>query len=147
MLRARSLSASPSALEKGVDMPGLMFQEVVCPKGATNRKWYALPVSFAAHTIVIGILVVVPLVATDVLPQPRAILEYLVPAMPATIVAQPPRLQSPQLQRDVRTAPGIPLEAPPGITPETGVSIEREPVIGVEGVIEGLGGDHTIIET
>ncbi len=130
-------------------MPRIMFQEVVCPDAGANRRWYTLPVSFLAHTIVLGVLIVVPLIATDVLPRPKAMLEYVLPTMPATMVAQPPPMRQPQVARpEFMMTPGAPTEAPHGIAPETALTIDREPVAGVEGVIEGLGGPGIgIIET
>ena len=53
-------------------MPGIMFQDVVSSRIRSHRKWYTLPLSFVVHTFVLAVLIVVPLIATDLLPRPRA---------------------------------------------------------------------------
>ncbi len=128
-------------------MPADMFQEVVCPGSAANRRWYT-PVSFLAHTIAIGILIVVPLVAADVLPQPRALLQYMAPPMPATMVTEPPKLRASAPPRAIDPTALVPIVAPEGISPEKGLSIASEHVALFEGVIDGfVGADSSIIET
>ena len=53
-------------------MPGLMFQDVVCPRARAQRKWYTVPLSFLVHTSVLAVIIVTPLIATDLsLPSPR----------------------------------------------------------------------------
>jgi hypothetical protein len=73
-------------------MPPHMFQDLVSSRAKTSRKWYTLPLSFVVHTSLLAVLVVVPLMATDVLPTPRSVLEFVVvPAIPS-LPAAPPRI-------------------------------------------------------
>jgi TonB family protein len=71
-------------------MPGIMFQDVACSRADATRKWYTLPLSFLVHTSVLAVLVVVPLIATDVPPRPRAIMEFVTPYVPVVPAAPPP---------------------------------------------------------
>ncbi|MCM3879414.1 MAG: energy transducer TonB [Vicinamibacterales bacterium] len=129
-------------------MPRIMFQEVVCPSADASRKWYTLPLSFLVHTIVIGVLIVVPLVATDVLPEPRVMLNYLVPTISAVPVAPPPaprRIQA--VDTAAVNADAAPVNAPIGIGRETALEVEREVVAGTsDGLVEGLGAGRGIFD-
>lgn len=42
-------------------------------------RWYTVPLSVLAHTVILGALVVVPLVATGALPTPQVVLTFLSP--------------------------------------------------------------------
>ena len=60
-----------------------MFGDVVKPSITVGSKqWYTLPLSILAHVAVIGVLIVIPLLAADVLPTP--------PEMMGAFVAAPP---------------------------------------------------------
>ena len=71
-------------------MPGLMFQDVVCSHARDNSKWYTVPLSFVVHTLLLAVLIVAPLIATDMLPKPRAIMEFVTPYVPVVPTAPPP---------------------------------------------------------
>ena len=106
--------------ERRVDMPGIMFQDVVCSRAQSNRKWYTLPLSFLVHTSVLAVLIVVPLVATDVLPRPRAIMEFVTPYVPVVPTPPPPsRPEAPPLAAG--STAGAPVVAPDTIGVESGV--------------------------
>jgi protein TonB len=112
-------------------MARFMFQDVVCPHGDSTRKWYTLPLSFAVHTAILIVFVVVPLVAGDVLPTPRSMMSFVTP----------PQLPSPPPMAIQSTSALAPVEAPPIIGPETGVI--QEPAtsnIATVGMIEGITG-------
>jgi protein TonB len=117
-----------------------MFQDVVCPHADSTHKWYTLPLSFAIHTSILVVLVVIPLMAGDVLPSPRVITAFVNPA-------QPPAPPPPMAVRHVSVQPSAaadssvaPVEAPEGIKPSDGLVIEPESAEpGVPGVIEGFG--------
>jgi len=73
-----------------------MFSDVVDPSitvGSSRR--YTVPLSIAAHTIVIGALIIVPLAAVGALPNPVSgiIIFESFPAIPAPppLPAPPPR--------------------------------------------------------
>jgi protein TonB len=125
-----------------------MFQEVVCPNVDANRKWYTLPLSFVVHTVVLAILIAVPLVATDVLPSPRQMLNYVSPVDPVMPVTVPPpsrRVQPTDLTRTSFDA--APIEAPVGIGRETALEIMKEPVSGTpDGLIQQLGPGLAIVD-
>ena len=58
-----------------------MFSDVVDPSitvGSSRR--YTVPLSIAAHTIVIGALIVVPLAALGALPSPPSLMSFIVVA-------------------------------------------------------------------
>jgi TonB family protein len=115
-------------------MPGIMFQDVVCPRAQTTRKWYTLPLSFLIHTSVLAVLIVVPLVATDVLPRPRAVVEFVTPYVPVLPAAPPVRraASSPA----ARGVVGAPLVAPDTIGAEPGMIFQPGDVdtAGLEGI-------------
>ena len=71
-------------------MPGLMFQDVVCSRARSNSKWYTVPLSFVVHTLLLAVIIVAPLIATtDLLPKPRAIMEFVTPHVPVVPTAPP----------------------------------------------------------
>ena len=71
-------------------MAGIMFQDVVSPRAHSNRKWYTVPLSFLVHIIVLAVLVVVPLIATNgMFPAPRTIMEFVTPYVPVLPTAPP----------------------------------------------------------
>jgi periplasmic protein TonB len=103
-------------------MPGIMFQDVVSPRSRSNRKWYTLPLSFVVHTVVLAVLIVVPLIATtDLLPTPRALLQFVTPFVP--VVPSPPVLRSAPSSAAQGTA-AAPVVAPATIGVESGVIFE-----------------------
>lgn len=83
---------------------------------------YTLAVSVLAHLVAVIALIVAPLVATDVLPEPRRVLEYL-QVMPAVIQPPPPPMR-PRVQATPRqvAADAAPIEAPQGVQPEVNVA-------------------------
>ena len=121
-------------------MPGIMFQDVVCSRAQSNRKWYTLPLSFLVHTSVLAVLIVVPLVATDVLPRPRAIMEFVTPYVPVVPTPPPPsRPEAPPLAAG--STAGAPVVAPDTIGVESGVifqpgHVETESIDGIIGGVD-----------
>ena len=125
-------------------MPRDLFGDVTDPSiKFSTRKWYSVPLSFVAHTIVIGALIVAPLVATGALPMPQS--------GPVVINLEPPPLpQPPPLRRPTPSQPraldtnAAPLVAPDNIAPEpdlpapfeTTVDLGVEGVFGIEGTSE-----------
>ena len=118
-------------------MPGIMFQDVVCSRADASRKWYTLPLSFLVHTSVLAVLVVVPLIATDVLPRPRAIMEFVTPYVPVIPTAPPPVRRAAPSSATANTG-GAPVVAPDAIGVESGVIFEPGQV--ETGSIDGLAG-------
>ncbi|MCY4598488.1 MAG: energy transducer TonB [Acidobacteria bacterium] len=73
-----------------------MFGEIAEPTNRVgSRKWYTVPLSIVAHVVVFGAVVVVPLIATDVLPTPATMMSFMLPAPPPVY---PPVAQSARVQ-------------------------------------------------
>src|SRR5262245_41024696 len=102
-----------------MDMPRDLFGAVTDPPAHIGtRSRLTLPRSLSAHAVALAALIVVPLVATDVLPLPGAL---------RLVVVTPPDLppEPPQIPRQATTAPApapnpnaAPLVAPDNINPE-----------------------------
>ena len=73
-------------------MSDQLFRDVVAPTiRVGSRAWKTIPLSIAAHAVILGGLVVVPLMATGVLPSPQSVMMYVAPP----IVPPPPDLPRP----------------------------------------------------
>src|SRR4029450_679341 len=109
-------------------MPTNMFQDVVSPHADSRRGWDTLPLSFLAHALVIAVVVVAPLIATDVLPSPRKMINFIIPAaapMPVTVSPPPERRAIVTSPIDTGVAPAQP---PDGIARESGLQPRQEQV-------------------
>ena len=52
-------------------MPRDIFGEVANPTVKLgSQAWYTVPVSILAHIVIFGAVIIIPLMATDVLPTP-----------------------------------------------------------------------------
>src|SRR5687768_18187436 len=99
-------------------MPRDLFGAVTStPVSLGNRKWYTVPLSLAAHVALIVPVVLVPLLATDVLPLPR---EYNVFVSPPPTPPPPPPPAPPRREKTEAPAnpDAAPVVAPNAITPE-----------------------------
>ena len=75
-------------------MPRDMFGDVVEPSiKIGSKKWYTVPLSIATHTVIIGAVIIIPLMAADVLPAP--------PVM--TLAPLEPVIVAPVLSADAST--------------------------------------------
>jgi protein TonB len=102
-------------------MPRDLFGAVTStPVSLGNRKWYTVPLSLAAHVALIVPVVLVPLLATDILPSPR---EYNVFVSPPPTPPPPPPPAPPK--REKTEAPANP-DAAPVVAPNT-IAPERDP--------------------
>jgi protein TonB len=71
-------------------MPRDLFGDVSDPRVRVgSRKWYTVPLSLVAHTLVLLLVLVIPLVATGALPDPRSITVY-VPVVEGPLPPPPP---------------------------------------------------------
>src|SRR5438874_6295978 len=120
-----------------------MFSDVVDPSitvGSSRR--YTVPLSIAAHTIVIGALIIVPLAAVGALPNPVSgiIIFESFPAIPVPppLPAPPPRAAEirPTSSADPYAAP---IVAPPDVRPEPAVQPQANVVGAINGVEHGAG--------
>lgn len=103
-------------------MPRDLFGDVVRPfNGAGARSRYTVPLSLAAHTLIVVTVVVVPLLATDALPSlaTRLSFESVTPIVPP----EPPR---PRVARPADT-PVVNQNAAPTDAPQ-GFADEPEPI-------------------
>ncbi len=132
-------------------MPKDMFQLLVCPQVESTRRWYTVPVSALLHIAFLAIFVVVPLVATDVLPAPKSMLAFITPSQAPPVPPPAPRANA-TTPRELPSAVSplaAPVEAPTGISPEPAIDFTFDsPTVGdVVGIPGGFGtGDGTLIE-
>src|SRR5712691_7364575 len=115
-----------------------MFGDVVEPSiKVGSQQWYTVPLSIVVHTVLIGAVVIIPLMAADVLPSPPNMMNAFVAAPPPPPPPPPPAAaQAPKPPVDV-PANAAPIEAPKEIKPETGVEQGQRAVGGVEGGVVG----------
>ena len=104
-------------------MPRDMFGDVVAPSiKVGSQKWYTVPLSIIANVVVFAAIIIIPMMATDLLPTP--------PSMIAFVAAPTP---PPQVNPSA-----APIEAPSEIKPESAVASVGEGVAGgVEGGVPG----------
>ena len=115
-------------------MAGDMFRDVVRPSVKLgSRAWYSVPLSIVAHACVAAIVIVVPLMATDVLPRPTSIR--------ATFVDSPPPPPPPPVA-PAPASSNTPVSANPKVAPtEPPNEISKEPAAPpVPGIGPGLEG-------
>ena len=118
-------------------MPRDLFGDVTRPSiSIGNRKWYTVPVSLLTHSAIVFAIVVVPLVATDVLPRPwRPNGGVIIDLVPPT----PPPAPKSRIDKVIPPADpnAAPREAPEGIAPEKPFE-PREPVeFDTPGIVGG----------
>ena len=100
-------------------MPRDLFGDVTRPSVSIgSRKWYTVPISLLSHATIVAVVVVVPLMATDVLPVPwEEIDSPYMPIVPEVPKAPPPiRPFTPPVPHVNPDA--APVSAPEGFTPE-----------------------------
>lgn len=108
--------------------PDLFRQIVEARPSAPASRLSALPVSILVHALALAALVVIPLLASDVLPMVRGteILE-----MPVVVAPRPPTIPAPASRRpvvaDVANPDAAPFEAPNGIVRERMIQTDRLP--------------------
>ncbi len=76
-------------------MPREMFSEVSAPTVRLGTKqWYTVPLSIFVHTVLLAALVVIPLLASDILPTPQSVMAFV--ALPPPPPPPPPRRRRPR---------------------------------------------------
>ena len=122
-------------------MPREMFGDVVDPSiKVGSQKWYTVPLSIIAHVVLFGAVIIIPLMATDVLPTPPSMMAFVgapptppPPPPPPPSAAPPPKTPTP-----VANPNAAPIEAPKQIVPETpSVGVSEGVPGGVEGGVPG----------
>lgn len=120
-----------------------IFSDVARPSVRLgSRAWYTLPVSIAAHAVIAAVVIVIPLMATDVLPAPAS-LGVFVTSPPPPVPPPLPPAAAPDQRRPAPTAvnPNIVLTEPAERIVEESAppSIPGAPG-GIEGVPAGVPG-------
>jgi protein TonB len=120
-------------------MPRDLFGDVTSPRASVgSRKWYTVPLSLAAHVLVMVPLVLVPLMAADMLPAVR---DYDVFVTGLPVPPDPPPPPRP-VERDIKphvNPEAAPVEAPDHIAPEPASSLEVTDAVefGLPGGVPG----------
>lgn len=129
-------------------MPRVMFQDVVSLQARSSRRWYTVPLSLLAHTAVLAVIIVIPVIATDVLPAPRSIMEFVTPYVPV-VPAAPPPSRPPSTTPAPANTSGAPVVAPDSIGVESGVIFQPGQVetTGIDGLIGGLDASAIALDT
>ena len=119
-------------------MPRDMFGDVVDPSVKVgSQKWYTVPLSILAHVVIFAAIIIIPLMATDVLPTPPSMMAFVASAPPPPPPPPPPpapAVAQPKVQPVVSNPNAAPIEAPKEIKPEVSVPSVGE---GVPGGVEG----------
>ena len=134
-------------------MPRDIFSDVT-HRRAAQRAWYTLPLSILAHAAIVTLVVVIPLMATDVLPSPVSRLPEFVKVVPPKPPDPPPapRPTTPQQQSSAPANPRavsvtasdvIAKEMPSGPPPIPGLPAYEGPPGSYTGVPGGMGSTIT----
>ena len=132
-------------------MPRDLFGDVTRPSiSIGNRKWYTVPLSLISHSVIVFAVVVIPLLATDVLPKPWQKINVVIPVAP-TPPSPPPAPQPVNPQVRVQNPDAAPLVAPDKIVPEPSFDLEfqnAQPpgVVGGVDTIDQVIGDPPRVE-
>lgn len=127
-------------------MPRDLFGDVTRPSiSIGNRKWYTVPLSLLSHVTIVAAVVVVPLLATDVLPAPtyESIDVFFDPVPPPP--PPPPPLERNERMKIDTVEPGISVDAPTGINPEPPQPIESGGPDISEHIVRGSGDVSALI--
>ncbi len=122
-------------------MPRDMFGDVVESSiKVGSQKWYTVPLSIIAHVALFAAVIIIPLMATDVLPTPPSMMAFVASAPPPPPPPPPPpapAVQQPKVIPPVANPNAAPIEAPKEIKPEIVVPSVGAGTQGVEGGIPG----------
>jgi protein TonB len=120
----------------------LIESDVVAHK---TKQGYTLPVSIAIHAIVLLLVIVVPLLTSQDLPEPTSVVKaFFVEPAAAPPPPPPPPPPAPKAPTQVKTQPTppptenkfqAPIETPEQVKPEEGIDLGVEG--GVPGGVEG----------
>jgi periplasmic protein TonB len=123
-------------------VPRDMFGDVMNPTiKLGSQKWYTLPLSILAHVGIFAAIIIIPLMATDVLPTPPSMMAFVAAAPPPPPPPPPPPAPAapqPKIQPvPVQNPNAAPIEAPKEIKPEPSTSVGEGVPGGVEGGVPG----------
>lgn len=116
-----------------------LFGDVTAPSVKVgSQAWYTVPLSVAAHLLAAAVLLVVPLMGSDLVPIPQTVGIFVEPRLPDP--PPPPPAPAPAASARATEAPAstaVSTEPPSGITPEVGRAV-GVPGVGIEGGIGSL---------
>ncbi len=117
-----------------------MFSDVRQPSIVVgSKKRYTVAMSIAVHTAIVAAAMIIPLVATDVLPTPPIVTVFL--SAPVPPPPPPPPVTNVSTATHDEGAPAVPMQAPSGISPEIvheAATALPGDAIAVSGVEEGV---------
>jgi protein TonB len=126
-------------------MPRDLFGDVVSPRSSVDAgKWYTVPLSLIAHVAVMVPLVLVPLLATDVLPAVPDLTVFVTGDVVPPEPPPPPRTVPPD-SRPRANPEAAPTEAPDRIAPEPEVPLLPPSEPADTGVVGAVPGINTVI--
>jgi len=102
-----------------------------------SQKWYTVPLSIIAHVALFAAVIIIPLMATDVLPTPPSMMAFVASAPPPPPPPPPPPAPAVAQPKVVPVTPNpnaAPIEAPKEIKPEVAPPSVG---VGVAGGVEG----------
>lgn len=120
-----------------------MFGDVVSPSvQLASRKGYTLPLSIVIHSSIAAALVIVPLMATAVLPTPYEAVTFRIVdiSLPSPPPAPPSGHATPQRSVPSVNPDAAPVEPPAEIRPETGMTFGDPSGVVEDGVPDGIPG-------
>lgn len=129
-------------------MPAHMFQDVVSPQSGSHGNWYTLPLSLLAHGAIVAVLLVAPLIATDVLPAPRQLLTYTMPGIVPIVPSLPVPIRRSTPVAATANVAAVPLVAPETISAESGIVFDQSTLetTPIEGLVTMVG-SPALVET
>ena len=117
-----------------------MFSDVREPSiKAGSQQRYTVAMSVIVHTAIIAAVMIIPLVATDVLPTPPVMTVFVSTPVPPSLPPPAPPVQTVAARRPEQDPSLAPLEAPSRISQET-VDREVEPKLleNIDGAVLGI---------
>jgi periplasmic protein TonB len=126
-------------------MPRDLFGAITStPVSLGNRTWYTVPLSLAAHVALIVPIVLVPLLATDILPLPREY-DVFVSSFPTPPPPPPPVTRKQKNIEPPANPDAAPIDIPDSITPDRSTDFDLG--VPADKGIDGLfSGDVIVVE-
>jgi protein TonB len=107
-----------------------LFEEITAPAARNARSPWTIALSIAAHVVVIGVVVIVPLLATGALPTPTSGVGVFVPVAPIPPPPPPPAATPTPRVPPVKAAfQEVSYAEPDGISDETETPTQAVPTI------------------
>jgi protein TonB len=100
-------------------MPRDLFGDVTRPSVSIgSRKWYTVPISLLSHSTIVALVVIVPLMATDMVPKPWQPMEEFIIIDSVKPPPPPPPIREVRPEIAPAVPEAAPVVAPEGFTPE-----------------------------